>query len=527
MKRREFIKLMGAAGVSSWMFPLAVRAEKAAFFSVHPFINSLPDAVFIMRTAVGDKHDVEAKLAAGRQFAESVFVARDSADGAFPLSHKIVIKPNLTSRGHWQRGYSVERSMGVITDANFVEGVIEGIKPLGIDGSQFYIREVNGVENMTEGGYDELARQTGADVEIIPNTVDQLTADQVVWKDVRDGVWFKKIPYLWPVNASETVLLNIAKLKSHGMGMTLCAKNLQGTIAANYQQHCTMLQNEMNIAAAHIQPNAKKTIDANYQRRMAAGVPRWDRPGADGGLWQETWATRCLDNHSALQAELHIIEGIYGHDGNFIEGPHDGYAADFLTNVIIFGKNPFHVDIIGTWLTGHEPGNFGLFHMALERGLSRKLNPFSIPLYEWRADGSAVLTPLDQFERTPLKTYYLQRNYSGQNEPYWHLVNEPYDYGQVAVSQRDDAPRSFETAANFPNPFNAATTIPVTLPHSGHLVLEVYNSLGRLVDRPADGFFAGGRHLIRWQAAAQPSGIYYFQCRFDGRIISGQMLLVR
>ena len=36
---------------------------------------------------------------------------------------------------------------------------------------------------------------------------------------------------------------------------------------------------------------------------------------------------------------------------------------------------------------------------------------------------------LTDFERTPLKTYYLQR----QGEPEYHLVNEPFDYDRYKL----------------------------------------------------------------------------------------------
>ena len=60
--------------------------------------------------------------------------------------------------------------------------------------------------------------------------------EKIVWMDVPEPVYFKKIPYLWPVNAPDTWLLNIAKLKAHGMGLTLSTKNLQGTVVHNYQR---------------------------------------------------------------------------------------------------------------------------------------------------------------------------------------------------------------------------------------------------------------------------------------------------
>ena len=35
----------------------------------------------------------------------------------------------------------------------------------------------------------------------------------------------------------------------------------------------------------------------------------------------EIWAHRTIDNHTASPIGLHIIEGIYGRDGNFSDGP--------------------------------------------------------------------------------------------------------------------------------------------------------------------------------------------------------------
>ena len=94
-----------------------------------------------------------------------------------------------------------------------------------------------------------------------------------------------------------------------------------------------------------------------------------------------------------------------------------------MTNVLIFGKDPFRVDIVGFWLAGHEPRNFGLFHIARERGLSTVVEPMDIPVYRWE-NPRPIRTPLTEFERTPLTTYYHQRDYNGQTEPRFHLVNE-------------------------------------------------------------------------------------------------------
>lgn len=499
------------------------------YFTVHPFIVQNPDAVFIMKSQVDVKTNSEAIKQAGLAFGRSVLVPTDDPALGIPLSHRIAIKPNLTSRGSWQPGYTTEGTMGVITDVYFVEGIIEHLKELGIPANHVYVREVNGVENLTEGGYADMGQRTGADVQVINTKVNRLPAEAVQWLDVPDGIWFNKIPYLWPINSPESWLLNIAKFKTHAMGMTLCAKNLQGTIAASYQQHCAYYNSNMSISADHIQPNAKDVIMDNYDRHVADGIPRWDRPGQEGGLWQETWATRCIDNNSVCRAGLHVIEGIYGRDGHFVIGPNDGYAQDYMTNVIIFGQNPFLVDVIGCWLGGHEPGNFGLFHLARERGRLATFNPLDIPVYDWSDAGTATRRPLTDFQRTELKTLYLRRDYNGQSEDEWHLCNEPYDYPPTRISDRRsiDRPSSCLLSQNYPNPFNPATAIQFQLPENGNARLEIFNLHGELVEVLADGYFAQGAHLVVWNSRKFPLGTYFYRLRFGSFTDIKKMTLIR
>jgi hypothetical protein len=91
--------------------------------------------------------------------------------------------------------------------------------------------------------------------------------------------------------------------------------------------------------------------------------------------------------------------------------------------MVFFSRDKFRLDMIAMYLGGHEPGNVNLFRIAKERGLSDTFNPWDVPVYEW-VDGRAAPRKLSDFPRTPLKTYYLRRD----NEPLYHLVNEPFDY---------------------------------------------------------------------------------------------------
>ena len=529
LDRRSFIRSMALAGPGLVLNPIWLLSKPAGsgkMFCVHPFVQANPAAVFIMKTEVDMKTNAVAMKEAGLRFADSVLGLTEDPEKGVPLDHRFVFKPNLTCRMRSHEKYTLERSMGIVTDSNFMEGIIESMQELGIPASQMYVREVNCAGDLDDGGYIAMAERTGIDLAGIGTPYHDLSPEQVQWVDLPGGIYFRRIPYLWPVNSPDSWLMNVAKLKAHGMGLTLCAKNLQGTIAAKYQSHCKRYGEHLDILSSDYHGDAFDHIFANYNRRLAEGVPRWDRPGSSGGIWQETWGTRCLDNNVVTGVGLHVIEGIYGRDGNFMDGPgEDGLATDFMCNYIIFGMNAFYVDIIGHWLGGHEPGNFGLFHMARERGMITHLNPSGIPLYDWDAENGATLAHLDDYERTPLKTYYLQRDYDGGDEPYWHLVNEAYDYGAVGLPSVKAAGLPFRLEECFPNPTQGTTTIPYSIQAPGHVYLEVINPQGSVVDILEDRRLAAGNHMVTWHCTERPAGLYLCRMRFEDGCQVGRILV--
>ncbi|MBD3287815.1 DUF362 domain-containing protein [candidate division KSB1 bacterium] len=550
MKRRTFIKHAATIGAAAVINPVDIFGEifrgNSGYFRIHPFIENNPDAVFIMKTDVQQKSDSTAIKQIGLEFGRTVFLGSDAAENRVPLTHNIVIKPNLTRRYRENPQYTIEGTMGIVTDSSFIEGIIESMKELGLAGNQFYLREVNCDDIEWEhGGFWDVCERTGADLQNFDINIEDMDPENVHWVDVPDGIYFNRLPYVAPVNTPDSWLLNIAKFKAHGMGLTLCAKNLQGTIVKEYQGHCRSLSSyvrKQGISKDNIRPTAESDVQNNYERHKS-DIPRWDKPnGPLSGQRMETWATRCLDNNSVTKPGLHIIEGIYGRNGNFINGPHasDGsidlnnknnLAKDFLSNILIFGKNPFYVDIVGHWLGGHEPGNIGLFHVAMERGFIDYLNPMDIPVYEWKSDGSAIKTPLTNFEKTPLVTYYLQRNYDGQDESYWHLMDEPFDYSKfskVNVAQKNaEKPGTFILAQNYPNPFNNSTSIQYSIPKNGHVRIDVINSSGQVVDQLVNRFHAGGNYMVNWNTAHVASGTYFYRFSYDGFHEVKKMVLLR
>lgn len=531
LNRRSFIRSSVLAGTGLLANPLkgitGLPAPSEALFAVHPFVQENPDAVFIMKTHVQSKTDSAGLKDAGLRFGNSVFGITDDPSTGVPLNNRFVIKPNLTCRATWHSKYSVEASMGIVTDASFTEGIIESMGALGISSSNTFIREVNCEADLEDGGYVDLAGRTGIDLAGIETPYYLLPDEQMQWKEVPEGGYFKRIPYLWPVNSPDSWLLNISKLKAHGMGLTLCAKNIQGTIAMDYQEHCRQYGEHLNIRASDRHDDAFQSILDNYNNRLTQGVPRWDKPGSRGGLWMETWGTRCLDSNAVTKAGLHVIEGIYGRDGNFMDGPgEDGLATDYMCNYIIFGMNAFYVDIIGHWIGGHEPGNFGLFHMAQERGMISQFNPSEIPLYEWDAEQGAKLSDLGDFERTPLKTYYLQKDYDGGDEEKWHMVDEEYDYpSSTGIDPSRAKSFHFSLGEIFPNPVKWKTSIPFQLTKPGLVRMEIINAKGMLIDVLKDDYLSTGNHMVTWQSMNHPAGVYLCRMMFEGGSQVGSIMV--
>lgn len=435
MKRRDFITATAAAGIStmvpgSRLFGAASQPD----FELHPFIKSHPGAVFIHLTNVESKSDVQGIRDAGYNLArELVMPVASSANENTP---KIVIKPNWTS-AQPKRGKPVFEKLGVNTDPNFIEGWVQGAREAGY--KDFFITEA-AAQQWDDMGYRAMAERNGIimrDLSTKPLWEMEEGRDFNVVQ-IPGGVVLKKLAYMAPTNGPGTALIDIAKMKAHGMGITGCVKNLQGSSPGRLRNFC-MRHDQVRKSldprlVEFFRDGFEEQIESLYAQHLKAGIPRWDKPGQNGGLWMEMWCQRMLDSLSVTPTALNIMEGIYSQDGNgFGLGPHEKSgpfgvtSRDYMSNVVLFGLNPILVDIITFWLAGHEPGNFGLFHLAIERGMSNVLDPHDIPVYIWK-NNQAELIQLDDLKRTPLVTYYMRRDYNGQNEANYHLCDEPFDY---------------------------------------------------------------------------------------------------
>lgn len=128
---------------------------------------------------------------------------------------------------------------------------------------------------------------------------------------------------------------------------------------------------------------------------------------------------------------------------------------------------------------------------------------------------------------------------------YWPPFSEDMDYAEgtwiidaetgtliekfieVSVDEVLALPREVMLNQNYPNPFNPATYIRFELPDATPVTITVFDITGRKVAVISDGFFAAGAHTLRFDAKNLSSGVYVYQLRTPGAVLTKKFTLLK
>ena len=88
----------------------------------------------------------------------------------------------------------------------------------------------------------------------------------------------------------------------------------------------------------------------------------------------------------------------------------------------------------------------------------------------------------------------------------------------AAAREPGQQPESCTLLQNWPNPFNAATTIRFRLARAMTVRLTLLDALGRPLRTLLQGFHQAGEHQLRFEAGSLPSGLYF--CRLEESLVS-------
>jgi hypothetical protein len=103
-------------------------------------------------------------------------------------------------------------------------------------------------------------------------------------------------------------------------------------------------------------------------------------------------------------------------------------------------------------------------------------------------------------------------------------------YERISVASKEEGPTlptAFRLAQNYPNPFNPATTIKYDLPVASHVVLRVYDLLGRDVITLVNGVVDAGYHEVVINTSNLASGVYLYRMEAGSFIETRKMILLR
>lgn len=100
-------------------------------------------------------------------------------------------------------------------------------------------------------------------------------------------------------------------------------------------------------------------------------------------------------------------------------------------------------------------------------------------------------------------------------------------YGTTAIDDLAATPDNIRLLNNYPNPFNASTTINFQLPEPSHVIIEVFDIMGRSVAVLLNSEQAAGNHRLTWNAAELPSGMYFYNLTADDFNMVGRMMLLK
>ena len=90
-----------------------------------------------------------------------------------------------------------------------------------------------------------------------------------------------------------------------------------------------------------------------------------------------------------------------------------------------------------------------------------------------------------------------------------------------------DLPAAFSLEQNYPNPFNPLTTIDFSIAYTGHVVLKVYDILGREVSTLLNEKKDPGRYRVTWRASGVSSGTFFCRLQSGNATATRRMVLTR
>lgn len=273
-------------------------------------------------------------IAKGFNVAETVTKAIDLLGGMETVVKKndiVVLKPNITA--------ALPPETGVATDPKILEVLARLCFEVG--SRDVVIAEGSGSNDLTDmDGLAEVAQRTGAKLFDINRTPE----NEVVNFKIPNPLALKEIP-LPRLLLEADVIINVPKMKTSGMRVSLGMKNLVGATPGKGQY----AEWSGKVPRHPFVPAGGKRIIHSIRTEK----------GFTDGLIRAV-----VDLNKVIHSDLTVVDGIYAMEGM---GPIHG--APVQMGVIIAGKDIVSVDAVSAAVMGFNPAMIKMITLAAENGL--------------------------------------------------------------------------------------------------------------------------------------------------------------
>ena len=100
-------------------------------------------------------------------------------------------------------------------------------------------------------------------------------------------------------------------------------------------------------------------------------------------------------------------------------------------------------------------------------------------------------------------------------------------FGPTDIVDNGQLPTELKLKGNYPNPFNASTTISYSLSITSDVTISIYDMLGRLIETINSEIQAAGEHSVVWNADNFATGVYFYKITAGGFEQTKQMTLLK
>jgi len=97
----------------------------------------------------------------------------------------------------------------------------------------------------------------------------------------------------------------------------------------------------------------------------------------------------------------------------------------------------------------------------------------------------------------------------------------------TGIADRNSQTQELILLQNYPNPFSQITTITWQQSEQNHVILNVFDFIGRKIQTITDTKMPAGKHQFTFDASGLPAGVYFFQLQAGKKIVTQKIILLK